>query len=210
LETALSNLWGEAAVGVFELVPLRRRDVVTAAEVQGIVPEAFIPELYAANAVPFAIKPLTLNLLFSLFKKDGRLPRSVADLYALGCLKLCEESNQSRRDARRLGTLAAEQRLRVASRIAATTMFANRYAVWAGPEADGVPEEDLPLSMLTGGREEGTFAAFDVNDDSLREVLDTGLFTSRGATAWGGHIRVTPNSSRRVIWQTSKFPPETP
>ncbi len=185
LEPALCHLWGEAAVGVFELAPLRRRDIVAAAEVQGILPDAFIRELYAANAVPFAIKPLTLNLLFSLFKKDGRLPRSVADLYVRGCLKLCEESNQSRRDARRLGTLAAEQRLRVASRIAATTMLANRYAVWTAPEADGVPQEDVPLSTLAGGLEEGEFTAFEVSEDCMREVLDTGLFTSRGGVRMG-------------------------
>jgi len=185
LETALCHLWGDAAVGVFELAPLRRCDIAAATEVQGIDYEAFIRELYAANAVPFAIKPLTLNLLFSLFKKEGRLPRSVAELYVRGCLKLCEESKQSRRDARRLGALSAPQRLRLASRIAATTMFANRYAVCTGPEADGIPEEDVPLSALTGGREEGEFPAFDVVEDNVREVLDTGLFTSRGGVRMG-------------------------
>jgi hypothetical protein len=164
---------------------LRRRDVVSAAEAQGISPERFIQELYAANAVPFAIKPLTLNLLFSLFKKEGRLPRSVAEIYRRGCLKLCEESNPSRRDARRLGKLSAAQRLRVANRIAATTMLANRYAVWTGPEVEGVPEEDVSLSAITGEREEGDFPAFDVTEESVREVLDTGLFTSRGGVRMG-------------------------
>jgi predicted NACHT family NTPase len=185
LETALDHHWGDAAVGVFELAPLRRRDIVAAAAVQGIDHEAFIQELYAANAVPFAIKPLTLNLLFGIFKKEGRLPRSIADLYVRGCLKLCEESNQSRRDARRLGSLTAAQRLCLASRIAATTMLCNRYAIWTGPEADGVPEEDVPLSVLTGGREEGEFPAFDIAENSVREVLDTGLFTSRGGVRIG-------------------------
>jgi hypothetical protein len=115
LETALGDIWGKAGVGVFELAPLRRRDIVAATVVQGIDGEAFIHELYAANAVPFAIKPLTLNLLFGIFKKEGRLPRSLTDLYVRGCLKLCEVSNQSRRDARRLGSLTAAQRLRLAS-----------------------------------------------------------------------------------------------
>jgi predicted NACHT family NTPase len=185
LETALLRLWGESSVGVFELAPLRRRDVVAAAEVRGIDYEAFIQELFLANAVPFAIKPLTLNLLLGLFKKEGRLPRSVADLYFRGCLKLCEESSWSRRDARRLGTLTAEQRLRLASRVAATTMFANRYAVWTGQEADGVPEEDVPLSAFAGGREEGSFPAFNPTEEGVREVLDTGLFTSRGGIRMG-------------------------
>jgi hypothetical protein len=185
LETALRTIWGDPAVGVFELAPLRRCDVVSAAEVQEISPELFIQELYAANAVPFAIKPLTLNLLFNLFKKEGRLPRSVAEIYRRGCLKLCEESNPSRRDARRLGKLSAAQRLRVASRIAATTMLANRYAVWTDSEVEGLPEEDVSLSAITGEGEEGDFPAFDVTEESVREVLDTGLFTSRGGVRMG-------------------------
>jgi hypothetical protein len=185
LEPSLNKLWGDAAVGVFELAPLRRRDVVVAAEAHGIEPGAFIRELYVANAVPFAIKPLTLTLLLGLFQREGKLPRSVADLYTRGCLKLCDESNPSRRDARRLGALNPAQRLRVAARLAAATMLANRYAVWTGSEADGVPEEDVSLSLLSRGHEEGDFPAFDVSEDNVRETLDTGLFTSRGGVLMG-------------------------
>jgi hypothetical protein len=185
LEPSLNRLWGGNVVGVFELAPLRRRDVVVAAETLGLDAEAFIRELYAANAVPFAIKPLTLNLLLGLFQRDGRLPRSVAELYTRGCLKLCEEANPSRRHARRLGALNPAQRFRVAARLAAATMLANRYAIWTGPEAAGVPEEDIPLSILARAREEGDFPSFDISEDNVREVLDTGLFTSRGGELMG-------------------------
>jgi hypothetical protein len=185
LETAFQRIWGEAAVGVFELAPLRRRDVVAAVEAAQIDPDDFFRELYSASAVPFAIKPLTLNLLISIFSKDGRLPRSVAELYFRGCLKLCEEQNPGRRDAGRVGSLTAAQRLRIASRIAATTMFANRYAVWTGPVSDGVPEEDLPLSMLAGQREDGDFPSFEITEQGVRETLDTGLFSSRGSHRMG-------------------------
>lgn len=185
LEPSLNRLWGADAVGVFELAPLRRRDVVVAAEMLGLDADGFIRELYAANAVPFAIKPLTLNLLLGLFQRDGRLPRSVAELYTHGCLKLCEEANPSRRNARRLGDLNPAQRFRVAARLAAATMLANRYAIWTGPEADGVPEEDIPLSILSRAREEGDFPSFDTSEDNVREVLDTGLFTSRGGELMG-------------------------
>lgn len=61
LETALRAIWGEASVGVFELAPLRRNDVADAARVRGIDPERFMTEVQKANAVPFAIKPLTLT-----------------------------------------------------------------------------------------------------------------------------------------------------
>jgi hypothetical protein len=185
LEVALNRIWGEAAVGIFELAPLRRIDVVSAAEATGNNPDDFIRELYTANVVSFAIKPLTLNLLLDLFKNDGRLPRSVAEIYSRGCLKLCEEQNPSRRDAGRLGSYTAAQRLRTASRVAAATMFANRYAIWTGPESEAIPDEDVALSALIGGEEHGGFTTFEVVEGAVRETLDTGLFTSRGSNRMG-------------------------
>ena len=185
LETALKRIWGEDAVGVFELAPLRRRDVIGAAEQCQIDPQRFIEEIHKANAVPFAIKPLTLNLLFRIFQNAGHLPERIIDLYSQGCLSLCEEQSPSRRGARRVGQLNAPQRYRLTSRIAAVTMLANRYAVWTNPEADLPPDEDVRLSDLSTGAESGDFQLFNATDDNLREVLDTGLFSSRGTARMG-------------------------
>src|SRR6516225_9473000 len=66
LETAFKKIWGEDSVGVFELAPLRRRDVTAAAEQRRIDPQRFLDELHTANAVAFALNPLTLNLLFRI------------------------------------------------------------------------------------------------------------------------------------------------
>ncbi len=185
LEPVLARIWGKEAVGVFELAPLRRVDVITAAEARGIDPKAFIEALHDANVVPFAIKPLTLSLLLGLFEHGGSLPHSIAELYRLGCRKLCEEQNPSRRDARKLGRLNPDQRLRLAGRLAAVTMYANRYAVWTGAETDIFPDSDVPLSKLSSGHEEGEFQAFPSDETNIREVLDTGLFTARGPTRMG-------------------------
>jgi hypothetical protein len=184
LETAFRKIWGDDAVGAFELAPLRRRDVAEAATAHNINPEQFLQEVQTANAVPFALKPLTLNLLFRIFEKDGHLPNELISLYSQGCLSLCEEQNPSRRGARRLGELTVPQRYRLASRLAAVTMLGNRFAVWTDPEA-GAPEEDVRLTALTTGSETGDFQRFDVTDDAVREVLDTGLFSSRGAARMG-------------------------
>ena len=132
----------------------------------------------------FAIKPLTLNLLLALFLQDGRLPRSARDLYMRGCLALCEENDVSRRAARRVG-LESEQRLRMAGRLAAVTMLATRYAIWTGAETAGIPVEDVTVSALTHGCEDGDFPSVEVTDSAVREVLDTGLFTSRGTDRMG-------------------------
>jgi hypothetical protein len=185
LETALKLIWGEDAVGVFELAPLRRRDVTAAAEQRRIDPQRFLDELHTANAVAFALNPLTLNLLFRIFENTGHLPESRTDLYSEGCLSLCEEQNPSRRGAGRLGRLSARQRYRLAGRIAAVTMLANRYAVWTNPETDLPPAEDVRLSALSTGAETGDFQRFNATEDNLREVLDTGLFSSRGAARMG-------------------------
>jgi predicted NACHT family NTPase len=185
LEKAFKNIWGEDAVGVFELAPLRRKDVIEAAAQRQLDPSRFIDEIHKANAVPFAIKPLTLNLLFGIFAKSGHLPERIIDLYSQGCLGLCEERSPSRRDARRVGQLNGRQRYRLASRIAAVTMFANRFAIWTDPETDQPPDEDVPLSALSTGTETGDFQPFNATEDNLREVLDTGLFSSRGSARMG-------------------------
>lgn len=155
LETAFARIWGEEAIGVFELAPLRRRDVADAAAQRGIAADRFIEEVQNANAVPFAIKPLTLNLLFRLYERDGSLPNRQVDLYAQGCLSLCEEHSPNRRGAGRLGQLNSHQRYRLAGRVAAVTMLANRYAVWTGP----VGPDHLTSSEL--------FALFTPPDDGF-------------------------------------------
>jgi hypothetical protein len=185
LGAALSELWGPQATGVFELVPLRRRDVLEAAAKCNIEGSKFIEDLIANSAVPFAIKPLTLNMLLGLYQRDGHLPASTIELYTKGCLKLCEEQNPSRRETGRRGALNIAQRVRLAARIAAASMLCNRYAVWTGPEADGVPQEYIAISALVGGLETGEFPAFDVTNATIEEVLDTGLFSARGYQLMG-------------------------
>ena len=180
LEPALKRMWGEGNVAAFELAPLRRCDVIVAAELQHIDPDEFLRAVFEADAVLFAIKPLTLNMLFSIYKREGRLPRGITDLYNRGCLTLAEEPNPSRRDSSLRGSLSARQRLRVAGRIAAITVLSNRYAIWTGREADNVPPEDIVASALAGDREAGEFSPIEVTEEHIREVLDTGLFTARG------------------------------
>ena len=184
LGRTLTGIWGESGLGVFELAPLRRRDVVIALAANGIDPNEFIPKLFGAQAVAFAIKPLTLKMLIGFYKRDGRLPTSTGDLYRQGCLALCEEPSDSRRETCRRGHLNGRQRLRVAGRIAVTTMLRHRFAVWNGPETE-TPSEDLPAPTVSGAREDGDFPTFTTTDDDVLEVLDTGLFTARGERRMG-------------------------
>ena len=64
LERKLREKYGESDIGVFELAPLRRIDVVGEAKAEGIgEADEFLQEVITREAVPLAIKPVTLRFL---------------------------------------------------------------------------------------------------------------------------------------------------
>jgi predicted NACHT family NTPase len=95
LEPALNHIWGEAAVGAFELAPLRRTDVMSAASLHGVDSADFISAVFEADVVPLAIKPLTLNMLLDIYERDAKPPLTSSPshnnpLLVVGCyLKPC-------------------------------------------------------------------------------------------------------------------------
>jgi predicted NACHT family NTPase len=199
LEDSLKSLWqakrseesgseardGEGIVKVLELVPLRRRDVESAIDASNLDTQQVMQEIRQKDAVPFAIKPITLRFLINIFRKSGQIPQTKAELYRLGCLALCEENNEQRLEAHRTGNLDSEQRLAVAGRIAAVMVFCNRYAVSKGINRGDVPEEDATLAQLTGCEESAKGSRFNVRESEIRETLNTGLFNSRGPNRMG-------------------------
>ena len=180
LEEELRKLWPEEQLGFYELAPLRRRDVEIAVQARAIDPQAFFRELDRAEAVPLAIKPVTLLMLLNVYSREDGLPGDRWSLYERGCRLLTEEINQSRLAAHKKGRLTAEQRLAVAGRIAAVTVIANRYAVWTNPDLGDAPPEDVQLPELAGGTEDVGGNALAVGHEEIEETLDTGLYTSRG------------------------------
>jgi predicted NACHT family NTPase len=171
LEETLRSLWGKDFVEVYELAPLRRRDVVEAAQAKGVDADAFLREVDHKAVAPLAMKPVTLGFLLNIYQKNGGFPSTQTELYRQGCRVLCEETNASRRDARLTGTLTAEQRMAVAARVAAVTVFANRYAVWTSPDVGDVPEEDVSIGQLSGGKEAASGNDFEVGEAAVREAL---------------------------------------
>lgn len=187
LEEGLRKIWGKDALGIAELSPLRRVDVLHAAERNGITdPEAFIENVKRAGAEAFAIKPVTLNLLLRIYKEQTSLPDSQVEIYRQGCRLLCAETNESRQASGATGNLSVDQRLALAGRIAAVTVFANRYAVFTQQEHWEMTDADVAISSIIGGVEKDTIGgAFLVNESALKEVLNTGLFTGRGTGRMG-------------------------
>jgi len=185
LESEFKRMWGHDSFGAYELAPLRRVDIIEAAIANNIDPEAFLAEIDRMRAVPLAIRPVTLGFLLKTYPRPGRFPTTQKELYLEGCLRLCEEISPSRQAAGMLGDLDAEQRLAVAARIAAITVFANRYAVWTTVDSGEVPEEDVTIQDLCGGTEVIGEDRFQINHSCIRETLDTGLFSSRGQNRMG-------------------------
>lgn len=185
LEHNLERLWGQDAVGVYELAPLQRRDIVEAARANGLPPDDFLAEVDRMDIVPLAIKPVTLEFLLNTYKRYGRFPSTQTELYQEGCRLLCEESNEDRRGARLTGEFTADERMTVAARIAAVTVFANKAAIWTGVDRGDVPEDDVIVRVLTGGNEPVDDNQFQVTEAVIRETLTTGLFSARGPQRMG-------------------------
>jgi len=180
LETALEGLWGKDGVGIYELTPLLRKDAAEAARVNGLDPAEFLKALAYRDVESLASKPVTLDLLLRKFQVSGALPENQAALYLEGCRLLCEEVNPARRAAGHTGTLDPDQRLAVSARIAAMMLLGKRSVVWMGTDVGRPSEECITLRELVCWEKPVQEAGVEVTEAVLREVLDTGLFTSRG------------------------------
>lgn len=185
LEEGLERLWNKD-VQVYELVPLRRIDVGVAAADHNLDSSSFLAAVEQKGVVPFAIKPVTLAFLIRIFQKNnGQFPQKLTDLYLQGCKILCEEQrDQDYHPGTRTNRTDVESRLIVAARIAAVTIFARKSSIWLGnlSEAD---DEDILLEQLCLGSETVNQKTIAVTNLIVREVLDTGLFSSRGANRVG-------------------------
>jgi len=189
-EQALRKLYGKPNVEAYELVFLRRKDVREAARCESIEsPAQFLNVLIKENAVPLAIKPVTLEMLIRLFRQHGAFPSSQTELYEKACLLMCEEPDERRRDIGATSKFSAKQLLATASRIAAVTVFGKRYAVWKDVDRGDVSPEDVTIDELVGNSEEVDGRSISVTNDLVKATIGTGLFTSRGPhrMGWAHH-----------------------
>jgi hypothetical protein len=90
---------------VFELQPLRQRDVSAAATAVGYDPHDFLGEVYRRELVPVANRPITLRFLLQSYGRSGGLPATQAELYRQGCRLLATALSPTRQAAGRRGGL---------------------------------------------------------------------------------------------------------
>lgn len=187
LESGLTEWIGENEVNHYVLAPLRRKDVEEAAQGYGLDAGLFLTQVKSSAVIPFAIKPVTLDFLLSLFRKQGSLPSSQNDLYLEGCRELVAEKSKSRIAAQETGQLSSEQRLAVAACIAAGMIFGNRNAVYIGMNSFEASDGDVTIPELSGGTESDNGVRFNIGEKEIRETLGTGLFSTAGLNriGWG-------------------------
>lgn len=188
LELCLPNLWGDNGFEAYELSPLRRKDIEVAAKTEEIDADNFIAEINRTESIPLAIKPVTLDFLLRVFREHGELPNTRTELYEEGCKLLCEELNPTRRDLRGVGgagTLSAQERLSIASQIAAVSMFCGKPTIYVGAAIASVSTEQVSISEIAGNPDLPISQAERLSENQIRETLGTGLFSSRGVDLMG-------------------------
>ncbi|WNZ22630.1 hypothetical protein HJG54_07010 [Leptolyngbya sp. NK1-12] len=172
LEEGLKKLWKEANFAIYKLAPLRRIDVIEAAKAEGLSSNDFLKEIDQKHVVPLAIKPVTLKFLLASYRKyNGQFPpnQKLHELYLEGCRELCAEpKDEERHPLRSVSYLLPEKRLIVAARIAAITIFLNRFAVWSGRKFD-MPNGDVFLNTLCHGYENVNGSSFEITDKVNKE-----------------------------------------
>lgn len=172
----LRKLWKKEIIKKYELAPLRRKDVIIAAEANAFESEQFLKQIIEKEIIPFAIKPVTLEFLINTYRMDGNFPQSQVDLYKKGCSLLCTEINAQRRKLSKDKLHSSDQRLMVAGRIATIMMFTNRSVIYKDIDWGKIDEKEITISELSGRTEITNGNHFSVDEDMIREALSTALF----------------------------------
>jgi len=186
LKNEFDIIWGGENVGVYELAPLRRKDIKEAAQVLGMDSSSFIDAIEKKEIQSLACSPITLNFLLEEYKNKQQFSNSRSDLFLRGCEHLCTENNPYRQIAQETGKLSTSKRLALASRIAAVMIFCNRASIYMQTNISDLKETDLTLQMLQEGDEITGDHTFSFAESDLREVIKySALFSSRGPYRFG-------------------------
>ena len=186
LEHGLRNIWDNNQVKVYELLPLRRVDVEEAAKSNGLDPQIFLSLIERKEAVPLAIKPITLKFLIDTYLEKKDIPYTKDELYLTGCKILCAETNEYRIASQRTGTFTADQRMIVAARIAAIMIFSMKNCINLNNIYIHDNKNEVTIQSLCGGKESAGGCDFDVIEPVVIETLNlAGLFSSRGENRMG-------------------------
>lgn len=164
-----------SGVSLYNLLPLRKRDVIGAANAEGLDGHEFVRQVVGLGVSPLAVTPITLSLLLNSSKNQRSLPASKTALYRDGLLALVEE----REDRQTESDLSAPQRLEAASILAATAILCGRTTIWRGPDRGRGGDGELCFQDIFSALHADRLS-FSVNERDIREILASGLFMRSG------------------------------
>ena len=168
----LRSLWGETSEGVskvhvFQLAPLRYEDICLAAQCNELDPKVFLKDLEAADALPLATIPITLEMLL----RTGELTSNRLELYEKGIRRFCRQAEERGVSEKRLS-----ERVMTASSMAAVMLLGDKYRV--DIESESIGESILSVRDLLRD-------ADSENEEKLAcETLKTGLFKGGRERSW--------------------------
>lgn len=173
----LKSFFGEENVIVLQLAPLRRKDVRNLLLTEeGIDVDGFFEEVNRTHAEALAARPITLRFLLNEFRKEGKFPTRVSDLYAKGMEFLASEHSDSRRSLAETSALSSSERIAIAERLACLTILTNHLQISLNDiveTGNAVGLSDLAREQVPVGD-----ALLSVTKPALEEVLRSALFTS--------------------------------
>ncbi|MGX7829062.1 NACHT domain-containing protein [Actinokineospora sp. 24-640] len=162
---------------VADLAPLRREDAARLVESTGVPSGDFLDAVVENRAGVLAGNPLTLKVLLAAYRhRPEELGGGPARLFELGVAGLLEEPDRDRQHSE---VTSADQRLVIASRIAAYILLCGQRTLWTGDRA-GMGGHDVPSDAACGGRETSGAGGFEVTPQAVQETLRTALFTRTG------------------------------
>jgi hypothetical protein len=185
----LTALWGaKEKAPIFELCPLRQRDVEMAAQARGLDGHSFIQAVYQNQVVGMAALPTTLFFLLEEFHESGQFSGTHCDLFERGCSRLLREHDPRRLEAlralRKTARVFTPQETNLAAaRLAALLLLCGKSAIHIGPIGEADAGADLHISEAVDAV--GSSAGLSITEDLLLETIGTGLFTSRGPNRFG-------------------------
>jgi len=173
-------------VQVFVLAPLSANNVKDAAKSNNFDGNLLLERIVAKEAQGLVSHPITLEMLLQIYNANGDFPKSRVELYRDGCLRLCADNHLVFGAAQNRKT-TPEHRFAIASRLAALSVFTNRFQINGDAEHPLARPDVLEIAEIVGHADEKVAGGRVVVDrDTITETLQTALFAERfeGAQTW--------------------------
>lgn len=160
---------------VGDLAPLTREDAEELVASVGAGASSFLNTVVANAAGVLASVPLTLKVLLSASAADPAvLQTGPKRLFEQGLAVLADEHDDDRNPAQ--VTTTREQRLAIATRIAAHLLLSGRRTIYTGFVGDQ-SDQAVPVGAVIGDEESAGAGTFEVAKPRVSETLATALFS---------------------------------